>query len=116
MAKAMVEMLVDDLDGSEAVETVLLGWNGEWRELDVSKRNVAALSRAVDRYWDAGRPVPASGQVKRRRNAVSPRSTKTGRDPKAIRTWAVNNGIDVPARGRIPAAVERQYEDANRTP
>ena len=116
MAKAMVEMLVDDLDGSEAVETVLLGWNGEWRELDLSKRNVAALSRAVDRYWDAGRPVSASGQVKRRRNAVSARSTKTGRDPKAIRAWAVSNGIDVPARGRIPAAVERQYEDANRTP
>ena len=48
MAKAMVEVVVDDLDGSEAVETVRLGWNGEWRELDLSKRNVAALSRAVD--------------------------------------------------------------------
>jgi hypothetical protein len=116
MAKTTVEVVVDDLDGSAAVETVLLGWNGEWRELDVSKRNLAALSRAVDRYWDAGRPVAASGQAKRRRNAVPARSSMSGRDPKAIRARAVSNGIDVPARGRIPAAVERQYEDANRTP
>jgi hypothetical protein len=116
MAKTTVEVLVDDLDGSAAVETVLLGWNGEWRELDLSKRNVAALSRAVDRYRDAGRPVAASGQAKRRRDAVPARSSKTGRDPKAIRAWAVSNRINVPARGRIPAAVQRQYEDANRTP
>ena len=115
MAKAMVEMLVDDLDGSEAVQTVRLGWNGEWRELDLSKRNAAALSRAVDRYWAAGRPVLASGQARRRRNTASARSTTARRDPKAIRAWAVSNGIEVPTRGRIPAAVERQYDEANRT-
>lgn len=116
MAKAMVETLVDDLDGSAAVETVRLGWNGDWRELDLSKRNVAALSRALDRYWDAGRPVAAGGQAKRRRKLTSSRSRKAGRDPKTIRAWAIANGIGVPSRGRIPAEVERQYEEANRTP
>ena len=107
----MVEMLVDDLDGSEAVETVRLGWNGEWRELDLSKRNIAALSRAVDRYWAAGRPVSLSDQAKRR-GKVAAGFRKAGRDPKAIRAWAVDNWIAVPARGRIPADVERQYDAA----
>jgi hypothetical protein len=114
MAKAMVEVLVDDLDGSEAVDTVRLGWNGEWRELDLSKRNAAALERAVGRYWAAGRPVSASGQASRRRK-TSGRSTTARRDPKVIRAWAISQGIEVPSRGRIPADVERQYNEANPT-
>ena len=101
MAKAMVEVLVDDLDGSEAVDTVRRGWNGEWRELDLSKRNAAALERAVGRYWAAGRPVSASGQASRRRK-TSGRSTTARRDPKVIRAWAISQGIEVPSRGRIP--------------
>ena len=116
MAKALVETLVDDLDGSPAVATVRLGWNGDWRELDLSKRNVAALSRALDRYWDVGRPVTLDDRSgRRRRKPAAARPRKGGRDPKAIRAWAVANGIEVPARGRIPAEVERQYHEADRT-
>jgi hypothetical protein len=115
MAKAMVETLVDDLDGSSAVETVRIGWNGEWREVDLSTRNLATLSRAFDRYWTVGRLVSGDGQAKRRRKRASVRSRTAGRDPKTIRMWAVANGIAVPARGRIPGAVERQYNEANRT-
>jgi len=115
MAKATVETLVDDLDGSHAVETVRLGWNGDWREIDLSKRNFATLSRAFDRFWDAGRPVAANGQASQRRKRSSARSRTAARDPKTIRAWAVENGIDLPARGRIPAAVERQYNEVNGT-
>ena len=74
MAKAMVATLVDDLDGSPAVATIRLGWNGDWRELDLSKRNAAALSRVLERYWAAGRPVTADGQVARRSRPASSRS------------------------------------------
>jgi nucleoid-associated protein Lsr2 len=115
MAKATVEMLVDDLDGSEGAETVRLGWNGEWRELELSKRNLASLSRALDRYWDVSRPS-RNGQSSSRRPSKSTRSsrrTKSRRDPKVIRAWAVDNGIAVPTRGRIPGDVERQYNDAD---
>jgi hypothetical protein len=117
MAKATVEVLVDDLDGSEGAETVRLGWNGDWRELELSKKNLASLSRALDKYWDAGRPVSGEGQSNRRRRSrrtTSSRSTKAKRDPKVIRAWATENGIAVPARGRIPGDVERQYNEANR--
>ena len=118
MAKVTVELLVDDLDGSEGAETVRLGWNGDWREIDLSKRNRASLSRALDKYWNAARPVSGNLQPSRRRRRASrtssSRSTKAKRNPKVIRAWATENGIAVPARGRIPSVVERQYNEATR--
>lgn len=111
MAKATVEVLVDDLDGSPAAETVQLGWNGDWRELDLSKRNLAALSRALERYWAAGRPLGAGDGSGRRRKPATRRSKGRVRDPKAIRAWAIANGVQVPARGRIPVDVERQFNE-----
>jgi hypothetical protein len=115
MAKATVEVLIDDLDGSDGAETVTLGWNGDWRELDLSKRNLSSLSRTLDKYWSVGRPVSANGQTTRRTASKksSSRSAKAKRDPKVIRAWAVQHRIAVPARGRIPADVERKYNEAN---
>jgi hypothetical protein len=115
MAKTKVEVLVDDLDGSEGAETVRLGWDGQWRELELSKRNLASLSRALDKYWSVARPVAADGRSSRRRrpSAATSRSAKARRDPKVIRAWATENGIEVPARGRIPSAVERQFNEAS---
>jgi nucleoid-associated protein Lsr2 len=115
MAKATVDVLVDDLDGSEGVETVRIGWNGDWRELDLSKKNLASLSKALDRYWNVSRPASSNGRSSRRRpnTTSSSRSAKARRDPKLIRAWATDNGISVPARGRIPGDVERRYNEAN---
>jgi hypothetical protein len=114
MAKATVEVLVDDLDGSAAAETVRVGWDGEWRELDLSTRNLASLSRVLDKYWSAARPVAGDGQPKRRRRPATTTSRKLRRDPKVIRAWATENGIDVPSRGRIPADVEQRFNQASR--
>ena len=119
MAKATVDVLIDDLDGSEGAETVQLGWNGDWRELELSKKNIASLSKALDKYWNASRPISANGQSSRRPSptTATSRSAKTKakakRDPKVIRAWATDNGIAVPARGRIPGDVERRYNEAN---
>ena len=33
-------------------------------------------------------------------------------EPKAVRAWAASNKIEIPARGRIPAAVIEQYRAA----
>jgi nucleoid-associated protein Lsr2 len=107
MAKTLVEVLVDDLDGTEAAESVRLGWNGQWRQLELSEKNLAALSRAIDRFWDAGRPMKSGAGGGRRRS-----TTVGGRDPRAIRVWAAENGIAVPSRGRIPRDVEDRYNAA----
>jgi hypothetical protein len=116
MAKVTVEVLVDDLDGSEGAETVRIGWDGDWREIDLSKRNRASLSRALDRYWSAARPVPGDRPSNRRRRLrpTASRASTAKRDPKVIRAWATDNGIAVPARGRIPSEVEQHYNEATR--
>jgi hypothetical protein len=121
MAKATVEVLVDDLDGSPGAETVQLGWNGEWRELELSKRNMSSLAKALDRYWNVSRPASEAGRSRRRRASKATTSSRSAkatakRNPKLIRAWATENGIPVPGRGRIPGAVERQYNEAHRRP
>ena len=54
VAKKVVEELIDDLDGTPADHTVRIGWNDEWREIELSEKNLAALSRGLDRFWDGG--------------------------------------------------------------
>jgi hypothetical protein len=110
VAREVFERITDDLDGSEGAETVRIGWQGEWREIDLGEKNLSALSRGFDRFWEAARPVRASNGSSRRGGGAS-RSTN-GRDPKVIRAWALQNGIDVPARGRIPASLEGKYNAA----
>jgi hypothetical protein len=111
----VIERLVDDLDGSEATVTVRIGWNGEWRELDLNEKNEAALAKAIDKYWDRGRSWSPSGERtgsrRRSRAAAAPKSTP-GRDYDIadLREWAGRKGIRVPQRGRIPRDVVAQYK------
>jgi len=117
MAKVTVEVLVDDLDGSDGAATVRIGWNGDWREIDLSRRNQASLARALDRYWNAARAVDGDRPSNRRRRprpTASSRRSTAKRDPKQVRAWATDHGIAVPARGRIPREVEQQYNEATR--
>ena len=55
-------------------------------------------SKAIDRFWDAGRPMKWRAGGRRRRATTPP----MGRDPRAIRVWAAENGIAVPSRRGIP--------------
>ena len=38
--------------------------------------------------------------------------TRGGGDHQAARAWARRAGVDVPARGRVPAAIMRRWRDA----
>src|SRR4051794_40529095 len=107
MARQTNVVLVDDLDGSEAATTIRIGWNGEWRELDLNDKNFAAIDKALEKYWNAARPVRGSS-----RGPARPARRSGGRDPRAIRVWAAENGIPVPQRGRIPREVEERYNAA----
>jgi hypothetical protein len=82
MAKATVEVLIDDLDGSEGAETVRLGWNGDWRELELSEKNLAALSRALDKGWNVSRPLNQDGPSPRRRRARRPLLVRPSATPR----------------------------------
>ena len=53
VAREVIEKLIDDLDGSPAVETVTFALDGTSYEIDLSKRNAAAFRKTFDRYVKA---------------------------------------------------------------
>lgn len=99
--------LTDDIDGGKAVQTVQFAFDGHQYEIDLSKKNANALSKALKPYVDSARKVRAS-RVRAgtsRRGAQQPNLSE-------IRAWAKSNGYDVSDRGRIPAAVLEAYQAA----
>jgi len=108
VSKKTIVTLVDDLDGTEAAETITFAFDGATYEIDLSADNAAALRDALEPWVRAARRTGGG-----RRGGRSSSSTG-GVTPKEIRAWAAENGIDVPARGRIPAGVHEQYLAARR--
>ncbi|WP_232676359.1 Lsr2 family protein [Nocardioides sp. R-C-SC26] len=109
MAQRVNIVLVDDLDGSEAVETVSFGLDGSNYEIDLNEENASALREALAGYIGHGRRVTASRKSGRRAASAS----GTGPSAREIRDWARSNGHDVPDRGRIPADVREAFDAAN---
>src|SRR5947209_1272394 len=105
MAQQVNIVLVDDIDGSEAEETVSFALDGKEYEIDLSAKNAAALRDAVAPY--VGHARRASG---RRRGA---RGANGGPSPADIRVWARENGFDVPDRGRVSTEVRDAYMAAH---
>lgn len=107
MAQKTLVQLIDDIDSTAAAETVAFGLDGIVYEIDLNDANTIRLRAALAPYVEAGRRV---GGASPRANAV-PRSF-SGYDPKAVRAWAASNGIEVPARGRIPNSILEQFRAA----
>ena len=109
MAQKVNIVLVDDLDGSEANETVTFGLDGTTYEIDLNDKNAAALRDALSGYIGHGRKV-GSGPRRGRKAAAS---ANDGASAKEIRDWARPNGYEVPDRGRDSAEVREAYAKAN---
>ena len=112
MAREVIEKLIDDLDGSEAVETVTFGLDGSNYEIDLNKKNAAALRKAFEQYVLAARRSPSGGRQRKTTPSQPARKTQRDYDIVQLREWAGANSIQVPARGRIPQSVVDQYKTA----
>jgi hypothetical protein len=108
MAQKVHIVLEDDLDGSEATETVSFALDGTSYEIDLNEGNAAKLRDALAVYIGHGRRVTGGNRRGGRRAAAT-----AGTSAKEVREWARENGYDVPDRGRIPAEVRSAYEAAN---
>lgn len=112
MAKRTIHMLVDDLDGGEADETVRFALDGIQYEIDLSKKNAEQMRSALVRYVEAGSKTGRTGLgPSSRRAAGQGRSSGAGdRDQnKAIREWAQSKGIAVSDRGRIKREIVDRF-------
>jgi hypothetical protein len=111
MAKQIVTLLTDDIDGSEADRTVEFGLDGVTYTIDLSEKNSGKLRKALDPYLAVASRVgrsTASGRVAARGAAPAP--SRANRDQnQAIREWATKNGYEVSARGRIPGSIVEAF-------
>ncbi len=111
MAQKVNIILVDDIDGSEASQTVAFGLDGANYEIDLNDDNASALREALAPYVGHGRKVGRGGaSAKRGGRAAASNGVAEAKD---VREWARSNGFDVPARGRIPSEVREAYDAAH---
>ncbi|KFZ80838.1 hypothetical protein ED92_10960 [Amycolatopsis sp. MJM2582] len=120
MAQKVSVSLVDDIDGTEAEETVEFGLDGVSYHIDLSEENAEELRDIFEQYVEHGR---RAGGRKRKAVAapavaalsvVSKAPTAADREQnQAIRAWARKNGYEVSDRGRIPSEVVEAYHKKN---
>ena len=112
MAQRVNVVLVDDIDGSEAAETVSFALDGVDYEIDLSEDHAGELRDAVSLY--IGHARRTGGRRKSgRRQATSGSAEATGGSAADIRAWARENGWTVPERGRVSSDVREAYVAAH---
>jgi len=105
MAKRTVVTLEDDLEGGPADETLRFGVDGSEYEIDLNKKNAAALHKLLAPFVERARKAGSTSH----RPVRTAASRRRSRD---IRRWAMEQGIELADRGRIPANVVDKYESS----
>ena len=122
MATMTTVTLVDDLDGSEASESVSFALDGASYEIDLSDDNAGKLRDALAGFVAGARRVDGGRRGPGRPKATAPKAGKAPRGPRtapdreqtaAIREWARGNGFEVSERGRLSATVLAAFEAAH---
>lgn len=110
MAKKVTVILTDDIDGAEANETLSFALEGVAYTIDLSTKNAEKLRKAMAPFIAAGTRDRAAAALKSGRGRKA-----AGNGPAAtqIREWAASQGMQVSARGRVPAEVREAYENAH---
>lgn len=111
MAQKVQVILVDDLDGGEAEESVSFSLDGVSYEIDLSAENAEALREAIAPWVGHARKVGGRGRARATNGARGRASAKT--DLGDVRAWARENGYQVSDRGRVSAEVMSAYEGAH---
>ncbi|MDQ0673980.1 hypothetical protein QFZ36_001541 [Pseudarthrobacter siccitolerans] len=108
MAIKQIMILVDDLDGSDADETVSFALDGNPYEIDLNSSHAEELRSILRPYVEAGRKEAPRARTKRRptRENIAPTTAQ-------VRAWAQAQGITVNNRGRVGAEILAQYEAAH---
>lgn len=102
---ALKTFRTDDLTNEPDAVPVVITVNGRGIEIDLAPRSVDKLTKLLAPYWAAA--SESTYDVERRNRARN--GASRGYDLAELRAWADREGIALPQRGRIPAAVVQQY-------
>ena len=116
MAQRVQTILVDDLDGTELRDgdgtSVKFSVGSNSYELDLSDENLGKFYDALEPYTSKARRTGGRGSTGNRAGTGGGARRVDQVDNKAVRAWASSNGIELSARGRIPADVVAKYRAA----
>ena len=115
MAQKVQVILVDDLEGGPAEETVTFGLDGVTYEIDLNEPNAQKLRDFLTPYVGSARRSSGRGGsngTPRGRGRARSSTARSGANNAEIREWAKRNGMQVSERGRIPANIVEAYEQA----
>lgn len=104
MAQKVKIILIDDIDGSDATETINFSLENVNYEIDLNDEHAAELRESFNKWITHGRRVAAR---RGRRGAARPAGSS---DAAKIRQWARENGYEVSERGRVSAEIREAYE------
>ena len=110
MAKQVITVLTDDLDGGDADRTIELGLDGVNYTIDLSEKNAGKLRKTLDPYLTVASRIGRTGAHGRIASRAAAAPARSNRDQnQAIREWAVKNGYEVSERGRIPSSIVEAF-------
>ncbi len=106
-------VLIDDISGADADETVTFALDGVTYEIDLTAAHAAELRESLAKWIGHGRKAGRGTTT-----AAAPRSTgrRTSADRAQlakIREWARENGHQISDRGRVSSKILAEYEAAH---
>lgn len=129
MAQKINVVLVDDIDGSEASETVRFALDGTHYEVDLNEDHASELREVLGGYvnvarWAGGkRRRTATKKAVARKRATKKAAAKKGTAKKStgssrasdreVREWARGQGLTVGEKGPVKRAIFEQYAAAH---
>jgi hypothetical protein len=105
MAREVLHVISDDLDGSPEARTIEFGLDTVSYTIDLANENEEALRATLEPYLEVARKVRSQG----RGTKSQPKAANRDRNM-AIREWALESGVELPSRGRIAGAVVEAYD------
>jgi hypothetical protein len=113
MAQKVQVLLVDDIDGGAADETVTFALDGVSYEIDLTTEHASELRDALGTWVGHARKVGGrSGGRSGGSSSGGGSRPRRSSDAGAVRAWAKENGHEVSERGRISAEIREAYEAA----
>lgn len=105
MATKTFVQLVDDMTGEDIEdgkgETVSFALDGTAYTVDLTTKNADKFRGLFQDYIAVAAKAGKTPSVRG--------AKRSGPDPKDVRAWAKEQGMDVPERGRIPATIMDAY-------
>jgi hypothetical protein len=105
----LIQQRNDDITGEPDAITCVITVNGKGIEIDLAKKSMERLAKALEPFWQVGSESSYDIQRKGVGRRLSP-NVPDDAERKRIRQWAIAQGLISPqSRGRLPQSVVDKY-------